>query len=106
MEYDIVFLNPVKFEDCMKYVEYIKNNKILHINLSEVEEVLKQRILDFISGAVFIQEGKIINPGKDMYCSLPKNCNYYLEKDKKIKDESNGLYDEEPEIIPKYYQGV
>ncbi|MDP0493883.1 MAG: cell division protein SepF [Fusobacterium sp. JB021] len=105
MEYDIVFLNPTRFEDCMKYVEYIKNDKIVHINLSEVEEGLKQRILDFISGAVFIQEGKIINPGKDMYCSLPKNCNYYLEKDEKMKRGKSDIYDEEPEIIPKYYQG-
>lgn len=106
MEYDIVFLKPSKFEDCIRYVEYIKNENIVHINLSEMEEVLKQRILDFISGAVFIQEGKILNPGKDMYCSLPKDCKYFLEREEKKKSGSDGLYDEEPEIIPKYYQGV
>ena len=32
-EYDIVFIKPSKFEDCTKCVEYIKQEKIVHINL-------------------------------------------------------------------------
>lgn len=101
-EYDIVFLKPTRFEDCLRCVEYIKSEKILHINLSELDSDKSQRVLDFISGAVHIQEGQIINPGEKIYCSIPKNKNYKLDYKETINTTSKNRYDEEEEIIPRY----
>lgn len=98
-EYDIIFLKPTKFEDSLKCVEHIKNEKILHINLSELDSEKSQRVLDFISGAVHIQEGQIINPGEKIYCSIPKDKTYQLD----YKESSTkSSFDEEEEIIPRY----
>lgn len=100
MDYDIVFFKPAKFEDCKKCIEYIKKDKIVHINLFGLEAELQQRILDFLSGAIFIQEGKIINPGEKVFCSIPKSKEYYMDYADKSK--VNQKYDEEEEIIPNY----
>ena len=73
MDYDIVFFKPTRFEDCMKCIEYIKKDKIVHVNLFGLESDVQQRILDFLSGAIFIQEGKIINPGEKSILYNSKN---------------------------------
>ena len=56
-----------------------------------------ERILDYISGAVYIIEGEIVNPGENIFCTIPKNKNHMF--DYKAKTES---YDEEEEIVPIY----
>ena len=33
MDVNIVFVKPTKFEDCMKCIEHIKKDRIVHINL-------------------------------------------------------------------------
>lgn len=97
-DFDIVFLKPLKFEDCIKCIEYIKAEKIVHINLVELDSEKSQRVLDFISGAIHIQEGQIINPAEKIYCSIPKNKSYQLD----YKEVSSARFDEEEEIIPRY----
>lgn len=100
MDYDIVFFKPARFEDCMKCIEYIKKDKIVHVNLFGLEADVQQRILDFLSGAIFIQEGKIINPGEKVFCTIPKTKEYYMDYVDKSKVSQR--YDEEEEIIPIY----
>ncbi|MBC2851459.1 cell division protein SepF [Cetobacterium sp. 8H] len=101
-DYDIVFLKPTRFEDCLKCVEYIKIDKIVHLNLSDLDSEKSQRILDFISGAVHIQEGQIINPGEKIYCSIPKNKSYQLDYKERSNNSTSHRFDEEEEIIPRY----
>lgn len=97
-ELDIVFLKPRRFEDCVKCIEYIKADKIVHVNLVDLDADKSQRVLDFISGAVHIQDGQIINPAEKIYCSIPKNKKYQLD----YKEVSSQRFDEEEEIIPRY----
>lgn len=102
-EYDIVFIKPEKFGDCTKCVEYIKEEKIVHINLYDLDEMESQRILDYISGAVFIQEGQIVNPGEKVFCTIPKTKKFYFDDKARIRKPTlNSRYDEEEEIIPTY----
>ena len=100
MDYDIVFFKPTRFEDCMKCIEYIKKDKIVHVNLFGLESDVQQRILDFLSGAIFIQEGKIINRGEKGFSTIPKTKEYYMDYVDKSKVSQR--YDEEEEIIPIY----
>ncbi|MCJ8341898.1 MAG: cell division protein SepF [Cetobacterium sp.] len=101
-DYEIIFFKPRKFEDCMKCIEYIRDEKIVHINLGELDGETSQRILDFISGAVFIQEGEVVNPGENVFCSIPKNKKYLMDYKGKPGSSTSSRYDEEEEIIPKY----
>ncbi|NME36186.1 MULTISPECIES: cell division protein SepF [Fusobacterium] len=101
MDCEIAFFKPERFEECLKYVGYLKENKYVHINLADVEENTKKRIMDFLSGAMFIQEGKIIYLGENIICTVPKNGKYFLEYENKLsKKDYPGSYDEEEEIIP------
>lgn len=96
-DFDIVFVKPRRFEDCLKCIEHIKRDKIVHINLLDLDAKESQRILDYISGAVYIKEGEIVNPGENIFCTIPKNKSHLFEY--KLKNES---YDEVEEIIPVY----
>lgn len=78
-KYDIVFVKPKNFEDCQKCIEHIKGERIVHINLAELEREESQRILDYISGAVYIKEGEIIVLGDGIFCAIPKDKNYQFE---------------------------
>ncbi|WP_319205550.1 cell division protein SepF [uncultured Ilyobacter sp.] len=106
MNFDIVFLKPEKFEECMNIVEHIRKERIVHINLSKLDAKNSQRVLDFVSGAVYIQEAQIIQPGEQVFCSVPKGKSYFMEgKEKPITGDTELIdlrYDEEEEIKPKF----
>lgn len=102
MDFDIVFLMPEKFEDTKKIVEHIKQERIVHINLVNLDTQNRQRILDFISGAAFIQEARLVQPGEAVYCTVPLNKLYYQEgtTEKEESDVMDLRFDEEEEIKP------
>ena len=77
-----------------------RTHKIWKNSSCDLDSEKSQRVLDFISGAVHIQEGQVINPGDKIYCSIPKNKSYELD----YKDLSNPRFDEEEEIIPRYHR--
>ncbi len=101
MDYDIVFFKPVRYEECLEYVEHIKKERYVHINLSEASEVVKERILDFLHGALFIQEGKLIFLTEDIVCTIPKLGKYFMNYDVEA-GEKELHFDEVEEIIPQY----
>jgi cell division inhibitor SepF len=98
-DFDIVFVKPKKYEECARCVDYIKNDKIVHINLMDLDSKESQRILDYISGAVYIKEGDIVNPGENIFCTIPKNKKYLFD----YKPMSGKLNEDElEEIVPSY----
>ena len=46
---DIVFAKPNKFENIIKYMDYVSNDVILHINFQDLDSKTAQRVLDFFS---------------------------------------------------------
>ncbi len=105
MEFDIVFLAPEKFSDTRKIVEHIKKDRIVHINMSKLNSKDRQRALDFVSGAAYIQDANLRNPGEATYCTIPSGKNY-LEEGVTLNNDENDLidlrYDEEEEIKPTF----
>ena len=79
---DIVFLKPTKFEDCMICAGYIKADKIVNMNLSQLDDNDSRRILDYIAGAIFITKAEIVNVGNKIFCSIPSNRNFLNEMNK------------------------
>lgn len=102
MNYDIAFFKPKRFEECLKYIEYIKAQKYVHINLSDVNDSVKRRILDFLNGALFIQEGQILYLGENTICTIPKTGKYFLEYENVELKKEFDTYDEEEEIVPMF----
>lgn len=91
---EIVFVKPEKFEDCIKCAEYIKTDKIVNINLAQLDDKDSRRVLDYIAGAIFITNAEIINVGNKIFCSIPSGKSYYIDSPK------ISSYNEEEEIVP------
>ena len=91
---DIVFLKPTKFEDCVICADYIKEEKIVNMNLSQLDDNDSRRVLDYIAGAIFITKAEIVNVGNKIFCSIPSNRNFLNEMN---RDTSHD--DEEVEIV-------
>lgn len=91
---DIIFLKPEKFEDCVKVAEHIKEEKIVSINLSQLDDKASRRVLDYVTGAVFITDAEIINVGNKIFCTIPNTKTYKIDSPSEYKS------DEEEEIIP------
>ena len=91
---DIVFLKPTKFEDCVICADYIKEDKIVNMNLSQLDDNDSRRVLDYIAGAILITKAEIVNVGNKIFCSIPSNRNFLNEMN---RDTSHD--DEEVEIV-------
>ena len=91
---DIVFLKPTKFEDCVICANYIKDDKIVNMNLSQLDDNESRRVLDYIAGAIFITKAEIVNVGNKIFCSIPSNKNFLNEMNREISHE-----EEEVEIV-------
>ena len=91
---DIVFLKPTKFEDCVICADYIKEDKIVDMNLSQLDDNDSRRVLDYIAGAIFITKAEIVNVGNKIFCSIPSNRNFLNEMN---RDTSHD--EEEVEIV-------
>ncbi len=91
---DIVFLKPTKFEDCVICADYIKEDKIVNMNLSQLDDSDSRRVLDYIAGAIFITKAEIVNVGNKIFCSIPSNRNFLNEMN---RDTSHD--EEEVEIV-------
>ena len=91
---DIVFLKPTKFEDCVICADYIKEDKIVNMNLSQLDDNDSRRVLDYIAGAIFSTKAEIVNVGNKIFCSIPSNRNFLNEMN---RDTSHD--EEEVEIV-------
>ncbi len=103
MGVDIIFIKPNKFEDIIKYMEYISKEVIVHINFHDLDEKTSQRVIDFVSGAVYIMDGIILNPGEKVFCIVPKSKQHSMEyRNNNSSKVIDPRYDEEEEIRPMF----
>lgn len=71
-DYQTVFVDPRKFSECKKIANYIRDDKIVTVNLEYVDNPTAQRIIDFLSGAMSIKEAQFIEVSKKVYMAVPK----------------------------------
>ncbi len=62
---------PRDYKDARYAVQSLKEGKIVVIRLMEVDESLGQRILDFVSGAVYLLHGSMQLLGDDVLLCTP-----------------------------------
>lgn len=80
-----IFVNPKSFAECRKIADYIKNDKVVTLNLENVNGKDAQRILDFLSGAINIKEAKWIPISRNVFTSIPKNINFLYDGKNDLK---------------------
>lgn len=69
----VVVVQPSKFEDAQEICDHLKSKKPVVINLESVEKEEAQRIIDFLSGAVFALDGNIQKVSNVIFLVAPHN---------------------------------
>ena len=80
-DYQTIFVNPIDFEECKKIANYIKKEKIVTVNLENLNNEMAQRMLDFLSGAMEVKKARFITVSKKIYVSVPDGIKSYVENE-------------------------
>lgn len=68
----VVVYQPVSYDDTQNIVDNLKERRPVIINLETLDIELAQRVLDFISGAVYALEGTIQKVARGIFVVAPR----------------------------------
>ena len=69
----VLIFKPVSYEDTQSIIDNLKEKKPIIVNLDELDTDVAQRILDFISGAVYALNGNIRKAARNIFVVAPYN---------------------------------
>ena len=67
----MIVYHPVSYEDAQHIIDNLKSQKPVIINMEELEVNCAQRILDFLSGAVYAMNGSICKVSRGIFVVTP-----------------------------------
>lgn len=71
----VVIMEPREFEDVKAIADYLCSKFTIILNLEQTKEQLRERILDFISGVAYANQGMIRPVAKHTYVVTPYTVN-------------------------------
>jgi cell division inhibitor SepF len=69
----VVVYQALTYDDTQNIIDNLKNRKPIIVNLDSLEQDLAQRVLDFMSGAVYALDGTIQKVSKSIFVLVPSN---------------------------------
>ncbi len=69
----MIVYQPMTYDDTQNIIDNLKNRKPIIVNLESLETDIAQRILDFMSGAVYSLDGNIHKISKGIFILAPAN---------------------------------
>ena len=69
----MIVYNPVSYEDAQNIIDNLKSSKPVIVNMEELDVAAAQRILDFISGAIYAINGTIAKISRGIFVVAPNN---------------------------------
>ncbi len=88
----VVLVRPQKFEDASEIADHLRDRRTVVLNLEDTENDVARRLVDFLSGVAYAQEGKIKKAAVSTYIITPYNVDIIAEHDILDELESNGVY--------------
>ena len=88
----VVVMQPENFEDAQEICDYLKDKKPTVINLENVEKENAQRVIDFLSGAVYALEGTIQKVANGIFIVAPHNIDIMNDLNDEIKNKKGFLW--------------
>ena len=86
----VVLVKPEKFEDASAIADHLREKRTVVLNLESTNKEIARRLLDFLSGVAYANEGKIKKVAISTYIITPYNVDILGDL---IDDlENNGLY--------------
>lgn len=108
---EVIFFKPESLQDCTKLGDWIFNEKIIVLNFEDIETKVAQRIIDFISGALYVKGASLVEMGKNVQCCVPNSyvavidIPGYQSGNEVFLGENELRRNEVEEIKPKYKDG-
>lgn len=69
----MIVYHPVSYEDTQAIIDNLKNRKPIIVNMEELDVDCAQRILDFLSGAVYALSGTMCKVSRGIFVVAPNN---------------------------------
>ncbi len=86
----VVLVKPERFESAAEIADHLRDKRTVVMNLEKTGKDVSRRLIDFLSGVAYAQDGKIRRIANNTYLITPYNVD--LMGDLMDELESNGLY--------------
>ena len=86
----VVLVKPEKFEDASAIADHLREKRTVVLNLESTNKEIARRLLDFLSGGAYANEGKIKKVAISTYIITPYNVDILGDLIDEL--ENNGLY--------------
>jgi cell division inhibitor SepF len=88
----VVLVRPERFEDASEIADHLRDKRTVVLNLESTEKDVGRRLVDFLSGVAYAQEGKIKKVAVSTYIITPYNVDIIGSKSQLDELESSGAY--------------
>ena len=86
----VVLVKPERFEAASEIADHLREKRTVVLNLEKTQKDVSRRLLDFLSGVAYAQEGKIKKVALQTYIVTPYNVDIMGDLIDEL--ENNGLY--------------
>ena len=86
----VVLVKPEKFQDASAIADHLRDKRTVVLNLESANKDVARRMVDFLSGAAYAQEGKIKKVAVATYIITPYNVDIIGDLIDEL--ENNGMY--------------
>ena len=86
----VMLVQPERFEDARDIAEHLNQKRTVVLNLESASKELSRRLLDFLSGVAFANNGEVKRVANSTFIITPSNVN--LMGDLLDELESSGVY--------------
>ncbi len=86
----VVLVKPERFENAAEIADHLREKRTVVLNLEQTNKDIARRLIDFLSGVAYAQDGKIKKVAVNTYLITPYNVD--LIGDLIDELENNGLY--------------
>ena len=87
---EVVLHKPDKFDDAAKIADDLRERRTIVLNLEQTNKDIARRLIDFISGVAYAQNGKIKKVAVSAYIVTPYNVDLLGDLIDELEDK--GLY--------------
>ncbi|MDY5971695.1 MAG: cell division protein SepF [Butyricicoccus sp.] len=86
----VVLVKPDRFENAAEIADHLKEKRTVVLNLEQTNKDVARRLVDFLSGVAYANEGKIKKVANSTFIITPYNVDILGDLIDEL--ESNGLY--------------
>lgn len=86
----VVLVKPERFENSAEIADHLREKRTVVLNLESTNKEVARRVLDFLSGVSYAQDGKIKKVAVSTYIVTPYNVDILGDLIDEL--ENNGLY--------------